>query len=79
MRVEYFNIYPDDERSLFGHPSAWSARMNSDVDVPVVAVEMHINGHWHRPPVGMRSEQASHEWVLGLGPWASLEPKPCQS
>lgn len=51
---------------MFGHPSPWRAWMNLD-DCDLVRLEMTINGHWHRPPVGMRADQASHEWRLPNG------------
>lgn len=29
-------------------------------------VELRINGHWHRPPVGIKAEQATHVLAVDI-------------
>lgn len=64
MTVSYTNVYEDGSMSTYPHPQAWSAKINADPGL--VRVDMAFNGFWHRPPVGMRADHASHIWALDI-------------
>lgn len=55
---------------IFGHAneSPNNAQWWSDTNADFVRVEQRWDGYWLRPPVGMRSAQASHAWVRSMSP-----------
>ncbi len=82
MSVTWTNIYSDADGADHFSPSM--AHAFASLEKGFIRVEQRWNGHWLRPPVGMRADQASHQLIrkfytckgipLGLGPW-ELEPR----
>lgn len=68
MSVKYSNQYnayhPGGLEWDHATSCDWARRLgDGQIDDRFLRVEMRINGHWHRPPVGMRADQASHAWT----------------
>jgi len=65
--MRWHNVYKD-EVSLGHHSAHYAAHFGTQVaEVDWLRVEERWNGHWLRPCVGMRAEQASHVWTLPSG------------
>ncbi len=82
MNIAWFNVYSSGAGGDWSCPEgAEFGRMDAKT---FIRVEERWNGHWLRPPVGMRAAQASHYWIrkgyttnripCGIGPW-ELEPR----
>lgn len=64
--ITWHNVYAingKEHRIYYGACSAADAAFWANNSRDQIRVEMHIDGHWHRPPVGMKSAQASHQWI----------------
>lgn len=74
MSLFYRNRYRLGANTQLGasHPDPIRAKYFVQDDHDWLRVEMHINCNWHRPPVGMRADEASHEYPVheswGNGP-----------
>lgn len=72
MNVTWSAVYNDGEEFCSDHVGTANIHcMNLGLNLS--RIEQRWNGHWLRPCVGMRADQASHEWTPRLvGPYGTV-------